>query len=166
MRLRCDSAVIRASIPVRTCPTRRRRTHYITVVAFRVSSPRQQTVGYPAHENRHTGDTDAPVMLKIRCTQRTSTTGPASSRSSSGRSAPISSAIRRASAISVSTICDSGTVLMTLPLTKICPLPLPEATPRSASRASPGPLTTHPMTATRSGTGSPSRPAVTSSASL
>ena len=42
---------------------------------------------------------------------------------------------------------------MTSPLTKIWPLPLPEATPRSASRASPGPLTTQPMTATRSGTG-------------
>ena len=67
-----------------------------------------------------------------------------------------------ASSISVSTICDSGTVLMTSPLTKIWPLPLPEATPRSASRASPGPLTTQPMTATRSGTSMPSRPAVTS----
>ena len=41
---------------------------------------------------------------------------------------------------------------MTSPRTKIWPLPLPEATPRSASRASPGPLTTQPMTATRSGT--------------
>src|ERR1700733_15129116 len=66
----------------------------------------------------------------------------------------------------VSTIWDSGTVAITLPRTKIWPLPLPEATPRSASRASPGPLTTQPMTATRSGTSMPSRPAVTSSASL
>ena len=64
----------------------------------------------------------------------------------------MSSAIRIASSMSVSTIWDSGTVLMTSPLTKIWPLPLPEATPRSASRASPGPLTTQPMTATRSGT--------------
>ena len=71
-----------------------------------------------------------------------------------------------ASSISVSTIWDSGTVLTTSPLTKIWPLPLPEATPRSASRASPGPLTTQPMTATRSGTSMPSRPAVTSSASV
>ena len=39
--------------------------------------------------------------------------------SSSGSSAPISSARRRASSIRVSTICDSGTVLMTWPLTKI-----------------------------------------------
>ena len=78
----------------------------------------------------------------------------------------MSSAIRIASSISVSTICDSGTVLMTSPLTKIWPLPLPEATPRSASRASPGPFTTQPITATRSGTSMPSRPAVTSSASL
>ncbi len=56
--------------------------------------------------------------------------------------------------------------MITSPLTKICPLPLPEATPRSASRASPGPFTTHPITATRNGTSIPSSPAVTSSASL
>ena len=60
----------------------------------------------------------------------------------------------------------SGTVLITSPRTKIWPLPLPEATPRSASRASPGPFTTQPMTATRSGTVMPSSPAVTASASL
>ncbi len=71
-----------------------------------------------------------------------------------------------ASSINVSTIFDSGTVLMTSPFTKICPLPLPEATPRSASRASPGPLTTQPITATRNGTSMPVSPAVTSSASL
>src|SRR5437588_7389791 len=47
----------------------------------------------------------------------------------------ISSAMRMASSISVSTILCSGTVLITSPLTKIWPLPLPEATPRSASRA-------------------------------
>ena len=46
-----------------------------------------------------------------------------------GSSVARSSAIRRASSINVSTICDSGTVLMTSPLTKIWPLPLPEATP-------------------------------------
>ena len=60
----------------------------------------------------------------------------------------------------------SGTVLMTSPLTKIWPLPLPEATPRSASRASPGPFTTHPMTATRSGTVTSLSPSVTLSASV
>jgi len=48
------------------------------------------------------------------------TVGPGSrSRSSSGSSAPISSARRSASSTSVSTMIDSGTVLMTLPLTKI-----------------------------------------------
>src|SRR5699024_7917441 len=73
-------------------------------------------------------------------------------------SMPLSSAIRDASSINVSPICASGTVLMTSPLTKICPLPFPEATPRSASRASPGPFTTHPITATRSGTSIPSSP--------
>src|SRR5699024_2609227 len=95
--------------------------------------------------------------------QPTLTCAPAVSPSTGS---PISSAIRLASSMRVSTIWDSGTVLMTSPLTKICPLPLPEATPRSASRASPGPLTTQPMTATRRGTVSPSSPAVTSSASL
>src|SRR5215475_12896602 len=55
---------------------------------------------------------------------------------------------------------------MTSPLTKIWPLPLPDATPRSASRASPGPFTTQPMTATRSGAGNPSSAAVTWSASV
>ena len=46
------------------------------------------------------------------------------------------------------------------------PAALPEATPRSASRASPGPFTTQPITATRSGTVNFSSPAVTSLASL
>src|SRR3954468_19816984 len=76
------------------------------------------------------------------------------------------SAILSASSMRVSTIACSGTVLTTSPLTKICPLPLPDATPRSASRASPGPFTTQTMTATRSGTSRPSRPAVTRSASV
>src|SRR5215208_159438 len=71
-----------------------------------------------------------------------------------------------ASSINVSTMSPSRTVLITSPRTKIWPLPLPEATPRSASRASPGPFTTHPITATRSGTSRPCNPAVTSSASL
>ena len=42
----------------------------------------------------------------------------------------------------------SLTLLMTFPLAKIAPIPFPPATPISASRASPGPLTTHPITAT------------------
>ena len=54
---------------------------------------------------------------------------------------------------------------MTLPLMKICPLPLPEATPRSASRASPGPLTMHPITATRMGAVTFLSPSVTAFAS-
>jgi hypothetical protein len=78
----------------------------------------------------------------------------------------IVSASFMASSMSVSTMACSGTVLITSPLTKIWPLPLPEATPRSASRASPGPFTTQPITATRSGTSMPVSPAVTSSASL
>ena len=96
--------------------------------------------------------------------QPTVTDGAPADSSSIG--SPISSARRMASSMRVSTIWLSGTVLMTSPLTKIWPLPLPEATPRSASRASPGPLTTQPMTATRSGTVMPSSPAVTASASL
>src|SRR5699024_9551150 len=79
-------------------------------------------------------------------------------------SSPILAVIRLASARRVSTISSSWTVLMTSPLTKIWPLPLPEATPRSASRASPGPLTTQPITATRSGTSRSLSPSVTSSA--
>src|SRR5665647_3337258 len=96
-------------------------------------------------------------------TQPTVTMGPEDFPSPSTGS-PISSASRMASSIRVSTIWDSGTVLMISPLTKIWPLPLPDATPRSASRASPGPFTTQPMTATRRGTSRPSRPAATWSA--
>src|SRR5690606_22335210 len=96
--------------------------------------------------------------------QPTETTGEPACASFSG--VGISLAIRIASSMRVSTIIASGTVLMTSPLTKIWPLPLPDATPRSASRASPGPLTTQPMTATRSGTVMPSSPAVTFSASV
>ena len=54
---------------------------------------------------------------------------------------PCCSASRMASSMSVSTIWDSGTVLITSPLDEDLALPLPDATPRSASRASPGPLT-------------------------
>ena len=46
--------------------------------------------------------------------------------------AALCSARRMASSIRVSTMADSGTVAMTSPRTKIWPLPLPEATPRSA----------------------------------
>src|SRR5690606_38823754 len=105
-----------------------------------------------------------PFTVSARAAPRTqlvTTTG-----SPTGASAPISSAMRCASAMRVATISDSGTVLMTSPFTKIWPLPLPEATPRSASRASPGPFTTHPMTATRSGTVMPCSPSVTESASV
>ena len=45
--------------------------------------------------------------------------------------ASIDSASFIASSISVSTIACSGTVLTTWPRTKICPLPLPEATPEA-----------------------------------
>ena len=63
---------------------------------------------------------------------------------------------RSASSISVSTICGLGNCFDHLSADEDLPLPLPLATPRSASRASPGPLTTHPITATRSGTSMPS----------
>ena len=42
----------------------------------------------------------------------------------------------------------SGTFLNTSPCFMIRPSPIPPATPRSASFASPGPFTTQPMTAT------------------
>ena len=49
--------------------------------------------------------------------------------------------------MSASTISDSGTTATLRPLTNKWPRLLPAAIPRSASRASPGPLTTQPMTA-------------------
>ena len=49
---------------------------------------------------------------------------------------------------SASTISSSGTTLTTLPFTNRWPRLRPAAMPRSASRASPGPFTTQPMTAT------------------
>ena len=51
----------------------------------------------------------------------------------------------------VSTISSSGTTITFWPFTNRWPRLFPAAMPRSASRASPGPLTTHPMTATCSG---------------
>ena len=51
---------------------------------------------------------------------------------------------------------DSADVLMISPPRMMTPLPLPPAMPMSASLASPGPLTMHPMTATFSGPRTPS----------
>ena len=48
----------------------------------------------------------------------------------------------------VGRISDSGQVRTISPLAKMTPLPRPPATPMSASRDSPGPLTTQPITAT------------------
>src|SRR5205085_7557816 len=45
------------------------------------------------------------------------------------------------------TISASGTLRMTSPPLKMSPMPRPPATPMSAARASPGPLTSHPITA-------------------
>src|SRR5205823_4954142 len=45
------------------------------------------------------------------------------------------------------TMSFSGTLRMTSPFLKISPIPRPPATPMSAARASPGPLTSHPITA-------------------
>ena len=111
-------------------------------------------------------DSSRTRAVGVRSTEGTRGSADADDGRPGGHAAALSSAIRMASSMRVSTIWDSGTVLTTSPLTKIWPLPLPDATPRSASRASPGPLTTQPMTATRSGTSMPSRPAVTSSASV
>src|SRR6266508_6154451 len=78
----------------------------------------------------HGGVQNCGLWIAHGCPQDTVTVGCPGSPSA----APILSAMRMASSIRVSTILDSGTVLMTSPLTKIWPLPLPEATPRSASR--------------------------------
>src|SRR5207244_12050856 len=45
------------------------------------------------------------------------------------------------------TMSFSGTLRMTSPFLKISPIPRPPATPMSAARASPGPLTSPPITA-------------------
>ena len=58
----------------------------------------------------------------------------------------------------------SGTLRIFLPFSKSTPWPLPQATPRSASRASPGPFTTQPMTATEMGALTDARRDETSSA--
>ena len=57
-------------------------------------------------------------------------------------------AIRSSSAFSSDRSSFSGTFLITSPPRIRSPDPFPPAIPISASRASPGPLTTHPMTAT------------------
>ena len=67
------------------------------------------------------------------------------------RASMPSAMMRSASSTSASTISASGTTRTTWPFTNRWPLPRPPAMPRSASRASPGPFTTHPITATCSG---------------
>src|SRR5262245_3158775 len=66
--------------------------------------------------------------------------------------AAILAALRSAMNLSTSsriacTISFSGTFLITSPFLKMRPIPRPPATPMSAARASPGPLTSHPITA-------------------
>ena len=70
--------------------------------------------------------------------------------STAPRSTPCSS-MNSAHSTSASTISSSGTTATFVPLTNRWPRLLPAAMPRSASRASPGPLTTQPITATCSG---------------
>src|SRR5688572_18514089 len=68
--------------------------------------------------------------------------------------APAASFAARRSARNLSTssriavtISFSGTLRITSPPLKMSPIPRPPATPMSAARASPGPLTSHPITA-------------------
>ena len=68
-------------------------------------------------------------------------------RETSSASARAARSPRRAP----STISASGTLRTGSPCRKSSPTPLPAATPTSASRASPGPFTTQPMTATFTG---------------
>ena len=99
-----------------------------------------------------------PTVARIRFTPRVSAAAAVSLRRSRrrrispsrrGRSLrPPSSSPPRSAA---STNSDSGILSTTSPFTTRNPWPLPAAMPRSASRASPGPFTTHPMTATRIG---------------
>jgi len=62
-----------------------------------------------------------------------------------------------ASSTRAATISSSGTTRTIFPLMKRWPRRRPAAMPRSASRASPGPFTTHPMTATWMGSWRDSR---------
>src|SRR5262245_6107867 len=64
------------------------------------------------------------------------------------------------------TISFSGTLRMTSPFLKMSPIPRPPATPMSAARASPGPFTSHPITAMWISSLSPLNSSSTSRASL
>src|SRR5262249_17058013 len=80
-------------------------------------------------------------------------------------------ALRSATNLSTSsrialTMSASGTLRITSPPLKISPIPRPPATPMSAARASPGPLTSHPITAMWISSLSPRNSSSTSFASL
>ena len=95
---------------------------------------------------------DVPIVMN-----RSSTNSPARAYTTGNLTFPLplrsgglglafSRSQRATSSISASTISASSTLRTISPLRKITPLPLPAAMPRSASRASPGPLTTQPST--------------------
>src|SRR5207245_4730168 len=70
----------------------------------------------------------------------------------SASTAAVFAAFRSAMNLSTSsriawTISCSGTLRITSPFLKMSPIPRPPATPMSAARASPGPLTSQPITA-------------------
>src|SRR5206468_10774187 len=85
--------------------------------------------------------------------------------------AAVFAALRSAMNLSTSsriawTISFSGTLRIASPFLKMRPMPRPPATPMSAARASPGPLTSHPMTAMWISSFNPLNSSSTSFASL
>src|SRR2546427_3257638 len=89
--------------------------------------------------------------------------------SSAGAAARVAfrSAMNRSTSSRIAfTMSFSGTLRMTSPFLKIRPIPRPPATPMSAARASPGPLTSQPMTAMWISSFSPRNSSSTSFASL
>src|SRR5207249_4729764 len=85
--------------------------------------------------------------------------------------AAVFAALRSAMNLSTSsriawTISFSGTLRITSPFLKMSPMPRPPATPMSATRASPGPLTSHPITAMWISSFNPLNSSSTSFASL
>ena len=126
------------------CPARRRR---------RKAGPSRRT---PWRRSQPTvrGSSSPRVYRPPRRSRRGGSAKAASVRARRPARRPPSSL---ASAISRVTNSDSGILSTTSPFTMRKPCPLPAAMPRSASRASPGPFTTQPMTATRIGAFRPSR---------
>src|SRR5439155_20620784 len=129
------------------------------------TSPRSGSISARDHRRISTQNAQRVrsfLMSSTRCSTALGSSPFCSSRAarsaSASAAAPLSALASRASspsftnasasATSASTISSSGTTRTTWPLMNRCPRRRPAAMPMSASRASPGPLTTQPITAT------------------